>query len=210
MKRKKIRQDIKHSSIFEKQADSKEKLAMHLAGLAKRKGNVAASFKTSTFESRTAKVLIGKKIGDEKNRESNGMPKVCLESEKFDDRIAESGEEDGEKTTKSKLQEHVKITGQLGQSEVLDHSKVIDQIEVIGQASDKGQNASRKQLAVTGQMAEREYLEGNDNSLDEISISQSKKQLISDTDITSSCWNSLVAEYGSSSEEAEEESGQSS
>lgn len=66
IKRRKRKQEIKQSTIFKKQEDSKEKLARHLAGLAKANNRVSATMTSVFSDGSSPNVLIGRKGNSQK------------------------------------------------------------------------------------------------------------------------------------------------
>ena len=83
IERRKRKQEIKQSTIFKKKEDSKEKLARHLAGLAKANSRVSSSM-TSVFGDRSSpNVLIGKKgnLQRKDTEQKSSSPEVKLNKE---------------------------------------------------------------------------------------------------------------------------------
>ena len=68
IKRKIARQEIKHSAIFEKKINSKEKLALHLAGLARRKRNPSTNITANFLQPAKANVIIERKTGSDNEK----------------------------------------------------------------------------------------------------------------------------------------------
>ena len=210
VKRKKTRQAIKRSAIFEKHADSKETLAKHLAGLANRKKNIVTNIKSDYFESKTANVVIGRKKGTETDRLSSRNSDDVLDSRMIrgitsDSRDYETNSiESNEETRKAMAVETVSLTKGLdstNQLSVIHTANVGTQMGVKSPVSIQDQSLVKRQEDGANEVILKEAKE---SSRDVISSCKAPEELNSKGIVIANSNNPLVAEYGGSSDESEE------
>jgi len=198
VKRKKRMQAIKRSTIFEKQVDSKEQLAMHLAGLAARRSSTNVKRMPNSFEKTLTNVVIGRKGGAMKER----IPATHVnDSNKNKDSVEEhvrldATESFGEQSKKGEPG-HSNITKSfdLANDTIAEKSNIIeDQEEVKGPTITDGQCLALGQFVMKD--GNSQEAEGSNNEITSASeipfqLSYNKAKLNS----------SLVAEYGTSSDD---------
>ena len=198
VKRKKRMQAIKRSTIFEKQVDSKEQLAMHLAGLATRRNSTNVKRMPNSFEKTFTNVVIGRKGDAMKER----TPATHVnDSNKNKDSVEahvrlDATESFGEQSKKGEPG-HSNITKSfdLANDTIAENSNIIeDQEEVKGPTISDGQCLALGQFVMKD--GNSQEAEGSNNEITSASeipfqLSYNKAKLNS----------SLVAEYGTSSDD---------
>lgn len=212
LKRKKRQQDVKHSSIFEKQTSSKTKLALHLAGLAKRKRN---SISTNKVE----KIPTNVKINKIANFETDGTAIVKsihneisgTELSESYSRLRDANGSQSNEMTNNRVKSQSKVKGQPSdacQSNVPGQVDIVRQLLPVNHKTGQGLASEAKssesgsnfkdetnvkgQIIHKEQITEQEHVKGADINMLNLDCNRS-------VDMT----KPLVAEYGSSSDETD-------
>ena len=212
VKRKKARQEIKRSAIFQKQADSKEKLAMHLAGLANRKKNIVTDIKSNYFKSTTTNVVIGRKNSTERERLSSGDSDDVLDSRVIKGKSSDYTSRD----YKQKSIESQEETRQAKTVGIINVAKVLDSTNELLVTNEPGNVGAPMEVKSPGSVQDQSVDKRGKDDTNEVFLEEANR---SNSDVFSSCKapeksnykrivitnsnNSLVAEYGSSSDESE-------
>ena len=198
MKRKKRRQEIKRSTIFDKQMDSKEQLAIHLAGLATGRKSADAKCMPNSFEKTFAHVVIGRKedamkektpakhVSDSSKSRDSVKADVMLDAAESLKERETTGETEHSNTTKS---------FDLANDTTTENSNIIE-----GQEEIKSPTAIDGQCLALGQsaMKDGQFQKAEGSKNDATCSSEIPSQLRPDK---AKLNRSLVAEYGTSSDD---------
>lgn len=186
LRRKRRQQDIKHSSIFEKQTDSKAKLAVHLVGMAKKRHSTIGNIGSNSFEKIETNAIVGKK-----------------KEKQVDDKIEIEGQANSEGQTEIEGQAHVKI-----QKYVRTQANVIAEANETARGDNSEQSMTNHHEDTFKASTEKSCLEEVGDSTNAIfEIRRNAKSLNSSSERLLDASKPLVAEYGSSSDETDENVG---